>query len=204
MVPYAHISLSLTHHRRVISYTGNFKWAAYAGAPIMLLGTALLIPLRQPSTHVGLLVMTQLLVGIGTSFFTTCGQLAIMVPVTHQEIAVVLAIWGMFGSVGSSIGSAIAGGIWNNVFLPTLHRNLPDGSKDQSSAIFGDMVIQMSYADGTPERDAIVDTYAYVQRLILIAGVAIMPLTVLSIFMWKNVNVKKLEQERERTLIVRV
>ncbi|KAM0708971.1 hypothetical protein Q7P35_003007 [Cladosporium inversicolor] len=34
-------------------------------------------------------------------------------------------------------------------------------------------------------------------RLILIAGVAIMPLTVLSIFMWKNINVKKLEQERE-------
>lgn len=163
----------------------------------MLLGTALLIPLRQPSTHVGLLVMTQLLVGIGSSFFTTCGQLAIMAPVTHQEIAVVLAIWGMFGSVGSSIGSAIAGGIWNNVFLPTLHRNLPDGSKDQSSAIFGDMVIQMSYADGTLERQAIVDTYAYVQRLILIAGVAIMPLTVLSIFMWKNINVKKLEQEKE-------
>lgn len=52
----------------------------------MLLGTALLIPLRVPETHVGLLVMTQLLVGIGTAFFTTCGQLAAMVPVTHQEI----------------------------------------------------------------------------------------------------------------------
>lgn len=55
--------------------------------------------------------------------------LTIMAPAIRQEIAVVLAIWGMFGFVGSSIGSSIAGGTWNNVFLPTLHRNLPDGSK---------------------------------------------------------------------------
>lgn len=55
--------------------------------------------------------------------------LTITAPVTHQEIAVVLAIWGMFSFVESSIGSSITGGTWNNVFLPTLHRNLPDGSK---------------------------------------------------------------------------
>lgn len=164
----------------------------------MLLGTALLIPLRVPETHVGLLVMTQLLVGIGTAFFTTCGQLAAMVPVTHQEIAVVLAVWGMFGTVGSAIGSAIAGGIWNNVFLPTLTNNLPEGSKELAPSIFADLVVQLSYEDGTLERDAIIDTYAYVQRLILIAGVAVMPLTIASIFMWKNINVRKLEEEQAK------
>jgi hypothetical protein len=76
---------------------------------------------------------------------------------------------------------------------------LPGGSKDQSSAFLGDMVhvIRMTYADGTPEHDAIVNTYAYGQRLVLIAGVAIMPLTVLSIFVWKNINVKELKQERQ-------
>lgn len=156
----------------------------------MILATAILIPLHQPFTHVGLLVTTQLLVGIGSSFFTACSQLANMALVTHQEIAVVLAIWGMFDSVGSSVGSNLAGGIWNNMFLPTLHGNLPDTSKDQSAAIFGDMVIQMSYTDSDPERDAIVDTYTYVQMSILIAGVANMPLTVLPVFMWKNINVK--------------
>jgi hypothetical protein len=64
----------------------------------------------------------------------------------HQEIGVVLAIWGMSCSVGSSIGSAIAGCIWNNRSLPTLRRNLPDESRDRSSAIFGDMVVQISYS----------------------------------------------------------
>ncbi|KAM0717781.1 hypothetical protein Q7P37_006113 [Cladosporium fusiforme] len=181
----------------IISYTGNFKWAAYVGAPIMIIGTGLMIPFRQPDTHVGLLVLTQLLVGIGSAFFTTCAQIAAMSPVTHQEIAAVLAVWTMFGSVGSSIGSAISGGIWNNVLPEVLLRNLPEQSKDQAPAIFGSLVVAMSYEDGTPERDAILATYGLVQRYILIAGVVTMPLTFLSIYMWRNINVKKLEEEND-------
>ena len=42
-----------------------------------------------------------------------------------------------------------------------------------------------------------VGTYAYVQRMILNAGVAIMPLTFLSIFTWGDINVEKLELGRE-------
>jgi hypothetical protein len=132
----------------------------------MLLRTAFSILLRQPSNHIVILVVAQLLVGIGSSLSTARSQLAITAAVIHQEIAIVLAIWSMFASVGSSIGSAIAGGVWNIVFLSILHRDLPDGSKDQSNAIFSDMVVQMSYADGTPGRDTIIETYAYVQRLV--------------------------------------
>lgn len=58
----------------------------------MLLGTALLIPLRTPETGPGLITMTQIFVGVGAQLFASCGQLAVQVPVTHQEIAVVLAI----------------------------------------------------------------------------------------------------------------
>lgn len=121
-----------------------------------------MIPFRQPGSHIGLLVLTQLLVGIGSAFFTTCGQIAAMAPVSHQEIAAVLAVWTMFGSVGSSIGSAISGGIWNNVFPAELLKNLPAESKDMAPVIFGDIVTAMSYADGTPERDAILATYGHV------------------------------------------
>ncbi|KAF7590827.1 hypothetical protein BBP40_002350 [Aspergillus hancockii] len=140
----------------LIRYTGEFKWTAFTGIPILLLGTALLIPFRQPNTHVGIITMTQILVGLGTCIFSVCGQLAIMAPVTHQEIAVVLAIWGLFGSIGAAVGSAIAGAIWNNIFPGELYRRLPEASKSISATIFGDMVKQMSYADGSPEREAIV------------------------------------------------
>lgn len=162
----------------------------------MLLGTALLLPFRTPSTHIGLVTMTQVLVGLGSALFTTCGQLAVMAPISHQEVAVVIGIWGMFGSIGAAVGLAIAGAIWNNVLPEQLYQRLPEDSKNQSSTIFGDIVVQMSYADGSPERDAIVDAYGDVQRKLVIAGACFMPLILASIYIWKNINVKKLEEEK--------
>lgn len=163
--------------------------------PIFLIGTALLLPFRTPNTSVGLVAFTQILVGLGSGIFATCVQLAIMVPITHQEIAAVLAIQGLFGSIGSAIGIAIGGAIWNNVLPEELYKRLPEASKELSASIFADITVQLGYEWGSPEREAIVDAYGAVQRYMVIAGVAFAPMCLLSIFIWKNVNVKKLEEE---------
>ncbi|CDM29988.1 hypothetical protein DTO013E5_8310 [Penicillium roqueforti] len=180
----------------IISWTGDFKWTAMAGVPIFCLGTALLVPFRAPDTHVGLLTMIQILVGLGSCLFTVCGQIAIMAMVTHQEIAVVMAIWGLFGSIGAAVGSAIAGGMWNNILEKELYNRLPQESKHLSKSIFASLVTQISYADGTKERDAIVGAYADVQRKMAIVGVCFVPLCILCTWFWRNVNVKKLEKEQ--------
>ncbi|KAH7396973.1 major facilitator superfamily domain-containing protein [Phaeosphaeria sp. MPI-PUGE-AT-0046c] len=180
----------------IISYTGNFKWTAYTGVPIVILGTALLIPFRTPDTSPGVIALTQVIVGLGTGIFSTCAQLAIMVPVTHQEIAAVNALWGLFGSFGSSIGFAIAGAMWNNMIPQQLYERLPEASKVNSTLIFGSIEVQLSYEDGTPERAAIVGAYQHVMRLMVITGVALVPLCLGSIYLWKNINVRKLEEEK--------
>jgi nitrate/nitrite transporter NarK len=180
----------------LISYTGNFKWIAMTGVPITLIGTALLIPYRQPDSPVGVLALTQVLVGLGTGIFATCGQLAVMAPVTHQQVAVVNALWGLFGGFGSSVGYSIAGAMWNNITPKKLYELLPEESKDQAATIFGDIKVQMSFLDGTPERAAVVGAYAHSQRLMVIAGACFIPLCVASIWIWKNINVKKLEKEQ--------
>ncbi|KAL4876390.1 major facilitator superfamily domain-containing protein [Aspergillus karnatakaensis] len=180
----------------LMSYTGDFKWTAYTGVPIMLIGTAIIIPLRSPGTNPGVLAFTQILVGLGAGIFTTCSSLAIMAPVTHQYIAVTNALGGLFGGVGSGIGIAIAGALWNNLLPQELLNRLPLDQKANYRTIFGDMVLQMSFADGTPERDAIVGAYSHVMRLMVITGAALMPLCLISIFVWKNINVRKIEEER--------
>ncbi|KAI9896346.1 hypothetical protein N3K66_008518 [Trichothecium roseum] len=179
-----------------ISYFGDYKWTAYIGVPTMLLGTGLLIPFRTPDTHIGLVTLTQVLVGIGSGLFTTCAQVAVMAVVSHQEVAVVLAIWGMFGSIGAALGLAIAGGIWNNILPHQLMVRLPEEDKADYMSIFGDLVQQMAYPDGSDGREAVVGAYAFVQRRMVIAGAALMPLCALSIFVWKNVNLKRLEREK--------
>ncbi|KAJ4344462.1 uncharacterized protein N0V89_012204 [Didymosphaeria variabile] len=180
----------------LISGTGNFKWIAMTGVPITLLGTALLIPLRSPDTNPGVLAFMQILVGLGTGIFATCGQLAVMAPVTHQQIAVVNALWGLFGGFGSSIGFSISGALWTSTLPQQLYSRLPEGSKNRTAEIFGDILVQMSFADGTPERDAVVGAFAHTERLMVIAGSCFIPLCIASIWFWKNINVKRVEEER--------
>ncbi|KFA69861.1 hypothetical protein S40285_08422 [Stachybotrys chlorohalonatus IBT 40285] len=180
----------------IISKTGDFKWTAYTGVPIMLIGTAIIIPLRAPDTNPGVLAFTQILVGLGSGIFTVCSNIAIMAPVTHQYIAVVNALAGLFGGVGAGIGLAIAGALWNNLLPQELENRLPEEQKANARTIFGDFVLQMSFEDGTPERQAIVDSYAHVMRLMVIAGACFMPLCLFSIFIWKNINVRRIEEER--------
>ncbi|KFZ11365.1 hypothetical protein V502_07586 [Pseudogymnoascus sp. VKM F-4520 (FW-2644)] len=179
----------------IISYTGNFKWVAYSGVPIMLLGTALILPFRT-AENVGLVALTQVLVGLGAGIFATCSGIAIMVPVTHEEFAAVNALTTLFGGFGASIGSAIAGAIWNNVAPGELLKRLPAGSKDQAATIFGDIRVQIALPIGSLEREAIVGTYRHVMKLMTITGVCLMPLCALAIFFWKNVNIRKLEEEK--------
>ncbi|KAI3545198.1 siderophore iron transporter mirB [Colletotrichum abscissum] len=180
----------------IIRWTGDYKYTALAGVPFMLLGTALLIPLRKPSTPVGALVVMQMLNGIGTGLFAACGQIAVMAVVTHQEIASAMAIYSLFGGIGSSIGFAIAGGLWNNIMPTELYNNLPDYAKNRTAEIFGDVTIQMSFEDGDPIRDAIVAAYADVQHKMVIAGSCLVPLCLASILLWKHINIKKVESEK--------
>lgn len=177
-----------------IRYTGQFKYTSYVGIPFVVLGTALLIPLRQPSTHIGLLAMCQIFMGIGTGIFATTGTLAVMASVTHQEIAVALAIWGLFGSIGAAIGLTIAGGLWTNILPAALVRELPEDSKDLAMSIYSSLVIQQEYPVGTEIRDAIIRAYADVQRKMVIAGAAFIPILFVAIVMFRNVNVKRLEE----------
>ncbi|KAJ2987425.1 hypothetical protein NUW58_g4516 [Xylaria curta] len=177
----------------VISRTGAVKWTAVAGIPFVVLGTVLLVEFRKPDTHVGLLVLFQILNGIGDGIWTPVGKLAVMASVPHQQVAVGIALYGLFGSIGSAIGNAIAGAIWNNILPTKLEEFLPADVKNRSSEIFGSIVIQQSFPFGTPERDAIVAAYGDVQTKLVIAGSAFLPLAIALIFLWKNINVKALE-----------
>lgn len=141
--------------------------------------------------------MCQVLVGIGTGMFTQCGQLALMSVLTHQEIAVALALFGLFGSIGVAIGNAIAGALWTNILPVELGKNLPSDVADQLATIYGSIEVQLSYPMDSPVRDAIISAYGVVQHKMVIAGSAFVPVFVLCIFLYRNINVKdKLSQTK--------
>ncbi|CAK7275582.1 hypothetical protein SEPCBS57363_006775 [Sporothrix epigloea] len=175
-------------------YTGNYKYVGAVGLPLMIIATALLIKFRTVGTGVGLLVFGQLLNGFGSGFLSLCSQMAVMAPVSHQQVAVVLAVFRLFGSIGASIGETVAGALWTNELPKALYNELPADSKNLTASIYGSLVVQQSYAVGSPIRMAIDNAYSSVMHKMVIAGAVFMIPCVASLFLWRNINLKKIEE----------
>lgn len=123
-------------------------------------------------------------------------QLAAMSAVPHNEVAVVLALEGLFMSIGGSIGQSISGAIWTNLLPDKLVEYLPASEKANWEDIYGSLEVQMSYPIGSATRDAIIMAYGYVQRRMLLAGVFLMPLALGCVLLWRNIDVKGKQQTR--------
>ncbi|KAL2285060.1 hypothetical protein FJTKL_08580 [Diaporthe vaccinii] len=167
-----------------------------SGIPLIALGTGLLTHFRVPGAYVGYLAMCQILNGAAGGILAMTSHIAIFSTVLHQEIAVVYAIYGLFGSIGSAIGFTISGAIWTNVLPQKLEEFLPEGSKNLTSSIYGSLTMQPSYPMGSLIRDAIIEAYSDVQRKMVIAGGCFIRLLAVCVLIWRDINVKKIEQER--------
>ncbi|KAF2625926.1 hypothetical protein BU25DRAFT_432503 [Macroventuria anomochaeta] len=109
--------------------------ALYFGVPVSMLGVGLLI------------------------HFWNNSNLAAMAATTHQYVAVVLAVEGMFSSVGGGTGSSISAVLWTVIFPAKLAEYLPAEVQSSLMAIYADIVTQTSYPKGTPTRITIARAY---------------------------------------------
>ncbi|KAF3353301.1 hypothetical protein VdG1_08438 [Verticillium dahliae VDG1] len=152
----------------LIRQTNHYKWIAVAAVPIL------------KSVSAGTIII--------------CEQLAVMSVVSHNEVTVMLALIGLASSVGRAVGSAISGGIWTNQMPGKIEHYLPESAKANATTIYGDLRVQLSYEWGSEIREAIVTAYGDVQRNMVIAGAALMPIAFACVLLWRNVNVAKFKQ----------
>jgi hypothetical protein len=178
-----------------IRWSGRFKWIAlYFGVPFTILGVGLMIKFRQPDTNIGYIVMCQIFIALSGGALVICEQVAAMAATNHQYVAVVLAIQGMFSSIGGAIGSTVAAAIWTGTFPEALSRRLPASSQDALLDIYDDLTTQLSYPKGSPTRTAIDAAYGESQKYMLIGATAILALAIVAVMMWRDINAKHFKQ----------
>lgn len=185
----------------LIRYTGRFKWLAlYFGVPLTILGCGLMIHFRQPNENVGYIVMCQIFIALAGGTLVICEQMAAMASVTHQHVAVILAILGMFSSIGGAIGQTVAAAIWTSNFPTALAKYLPADEQQNLVAIYGELTTQLSYPVGSPTRLAIQRAYGDAQRWMLIASTTVLVLAVVSVAVWRDIKVKDFKQVKGRVV----
>jgi MFS family permease len=178
-----------------IRWTGKFKWVAlYFGVPMTILGVGLMIKFRAPNENIGYIIMCQIFIAFGGGALVICEQIAAMAAASHQQVAVVLAVEGMFSSIGGAIGSSVAAAIWTGVFPKQLAKHLPQESLANLTMIYGSLTTQLSYPVGTATRDAIIVSYGEAQKLMLISATVVLVLAIISVAVWRDIDVKKFKQ----------
>ncbi|KAL4907388.1 hypothetical protein BDW74DRAFT_149064 [Aspergillus multicolor] len=183
----------------VIRYNGRLKWQAlYFGVPVTILGVALMIHFRHAGVDIGYIVMCQIFIAFGGGTLVICEQMTVMAVSRQQDIPAILAAESMFINIGSAVGSSIAAAMWTGIFPNKLKENLPVDAQSNLATIYGDVTAQYGYPVGSPERDAINLSYSQTQRLMLITATCLYSITLVSVMLWRDVNVKNIHQVKGR------
>ena len=181
----------------LIHYTGRYKPVClYFGIPMSILGVGLMIRFRQPDGYIGYIVMCQIFISFAAGTIIICDEIAILAAASHQHIAVVIAVLGMFGNIGGAIGLTVAAAIWQDVFPKKLVEYLPASELPNLLTIYADITTQLSYPVGSPTRIAIQHAYGDAQKSMLIAGTAVWAVGLVAVVMWRDIRVIGIKQTK--------
>ena len=181
----------------LIYVSGRLKlYSLFWGVPLTLLGVGLMIHFRQPDVNIGYIVMCQIFVAFGGGVLVISEQTTLMAVSKQRDFPALLACESMVISIGSAIGSTIAGAMWTGIFPERLARNLPESALPELMSIYGDLEVQSGYAWGSETRDAINLSYAQTQKLMLVAATSIYVVTWAAVLGWQDVDVRKMKQRR--------
>ncbi|ORY68440.1 major facilitator superfamily-domain-containing protein [Pseudomassariella vexata] len=184
----------------LIRVSDRYKWLAWVALPVYFLGGGMMIVFRRPDTHIGFLVLCQILMTIGGSTLVVCHQIAIMVTSTHGELASVMAVLSLASYVGSAGGNTLSGAIWNSTLPKALAELLPNFSEKELFQIGSSLTKQLSYPMGDPVRTAIITAYDRAQVRMCITGSLVSLLQVVAVAIWKDAVVSQVKQVKGKVL----
>lgn len=156
------------------------------GVCCWFLSFGLLVHYRGDSgAHAGI-VGSLCLLGFGAGFFTYTTQASIQASTgSHQNMAVITALYLATYNIGSAVGNAVSGAIWTNVLPQQLSKRLSD--PEMASAAYGSpFTFIITYTWETLERQAVVHAYRHVQKILCTVGVCFCVPLVLAALLLRN------------------
>lgn len=175
----------------LIRKSGRFRWLFFWAVPLYMLGIGLMIYFRKPVWSVGFMVMCQIFMAFAGGTMIICQQVAVLAASDHNNAASALAFLGVFGSMGDAVGGSISGAIWTHTLPGALRSLLSKSAKGDWQDIYDSLDTQLSYARGTPIRHVIALAYASTQSKMLIAGTAIMALSLVWMIVLRDIRLGK-------------
>ncbi|GAN11365.1 drug:H+ antiporter [Mucor ambiguus] len=108
-----------------IRRTQRWRPFVWVGACLAVLGPGLMIPARKMSSSNVFIVMAQIIFGASSAFLNYPVLVGIQGSVPRKDVAIVTALFEVGVSVAGSIGSTIAGAVWNSILPRLIQKYVP-------------------------------------------------------------------------------
>ncbi|KAK1464261.1 major facilitator superfamily transporter [Colletotrichum paranaense] len=158
-------------------------------------GLLILYPGGASSASQSGLIAGQIIMGLAGGLFAYPTQASIQASSDREHVAVVTSLYLAIFNVGSALGNCLSGAMWTQLLYPSLESNLEfQPNKTLAALVYNSPFSTIEdYPVGGEIRDAIIDSYRGVQRLLCIAGLCICVPMVGFAFALRN---PKLSEER--------
>ncbi|KAF1962337.1 MFS general substrate transporter [Byssothecium circinans] len=164
------------------------------GTCLFMVAFGLLIHYRGgtgQASHNGL-VAAQVLLGIAGGFFPYPAQASIQAATKHEHVAVITGLYLACYNIGSAFGNTVSGAMWTQLVPRELSARI--SNQTLAAQWYAEpLLLIATNPPGTPERDAVIEVYRHVQRLLCITGICI---TVVLIFFACVIRNPKLGDEQ--------
>ncbi|OAL44457.1 siderochrome-iron transporter-like protein Sit1 [Pyrenochaeta sp. DS3sAY3a] len=145
-----------------------------AGTCLFTVAFGLLIHYRGGTgraSHSGI-IGAQICLGIAGGMFPYPAQASIQAATKHEHVAMVTGIYLATYNIGSAFGNTVSGAMWQQIIPNELSQQT--GNSTLAASVYADpFTFAMTYPVGTLERDAVIQAYRHVQRLLCIAGICL-------------------------------
>ncbi|SCV99665.1 LAFE_0A08196g1_1 [Lachancea fermentati] len=151
------------------------------GCALWMVGMGLLYRFRGgEESHAGI-IGALCVWGLGTTMFTYPVNVSVQSATSHENMATVTALNYTLYRIGSAVGSSVSGAIWTQTLYKQILKHMGDATL-AAAAYEEPYTFIVTYTWGTPQREALVEAYKYVQRLeTLVALVFTAPLLFFSL-----------------------
>jgi MFS transporter, SIT family, siderophore-iron:H+ symporter len=148
-----------------------------AGTCLFMVAFGILIRYRgdaDGSSRAGV-IGGEVLLGIAGGMFPYPAQASLQVGLRHEQMAVMTGLYLATYNLGSAFGGAMSGAIWSQVLPGELEQRMtPFNNATLATWAYGDpFAFIIQFPVGTPERQALIDSYKQAQRLLTIIGICL-------------------------------
>ncbi|KAJ9266636.1 hypothetical protein DTO195F2_1159 [Paecilomyces variotii] len=155
----------------------RLKYSIVFGTFLFMISFALLTNFPSGTTlhaRIGMLA-SQILLGIAAGFCTYQTQASVQAATKHEHVSALTGVYLASFNIGSALGTCVSGVIWSENLLPLLKSNLafqPDPTLAEQ-IYHSPFDIMPRYPVGTEIREAVINSYGQVERLLCATGFVI-------------------------------